>query len=55
MKSIASIDLSFENVEYVRIYWQGISHMVVKGFEYHSYRFANDLTQALMGSDIKIV
>lgn len=55
MKSIASIDLSFENFEYVRIYWQGIYHMVIKGLEYHSYRFSNDLTQAIMGSDIKIV
>lgn len=55
MKSITSIDLSFENVEYLRIYWQGVSHMVIKGFEHHSYRFANDLTQAILGSDIKIV
>lgn len=55
MKSITSIDLSFENFEYLRIYWQGIYHMAIKGLEYHSYRFSNDLTQAIMGSDIKIV
>lgn len=55
MKDITSIDLIFENLEYLRIYWEGVSHMAIKGIEYHSYRFSNCLSQVVMGSDITIV